>query len=74
MRPAKYDDLLTVVTRVKERPNRRIIFHAEIYNEAGTLLNKGEVTLFFVDSKNFQVTQIPDRLKAAMDIYFPEEG
>ncbi len=47
LRPALYDDLLTVVTMVKEMPaHSKIIFHNEIYNEKNELLNVGDVTLY----------------------------
>jgi acyl-CoA thioester hydrolase len=45
LRPAKYDDLLTVRTILKEKPGQKIILHCEISNEKGKLLNTGSVTL-----------------------------
>ncbi len=52
LRPAKYDDLITVKTILKELPNHhKIVFHHEIYNEADELLNTGDVTLYFHGSK-----------------------
>ena len=39
LRPAKYDDLITIKTTLKEMPVRhKIIFYAEIYNEQDKLL------------------------------------
>ncbi len=48
IRPAKYDDLLTIKIFVKEKPGVRIRFEYEIYNEEGTLLNISETTLVFI--------------------------
>ena len=46
LRPAKYDDLITVKTILKELPlHHKIVFHHEIYNETDELLNTGDVTL-----------------------------
>src|SRR6187402_2924553 len=39
LRPARYDDLLTIKTTLREIPARhKITFHGEIYNEADQLL------------------------------------
>lgn len=49
IKPALYDDLLTVKTYVKEMPKARMTFEYEIYNEKGELLNVGDTVLVFVD-------------------------
>src|SRR6266576_3003941 len=44
LRPAHYDDLLTIRTSMRELPaDHRILFHQEVLNEAGTLLTAGKV-------------------------------
>ncbi|MDE3184646.1 MAG: acyl-CoA thioesterase [Bacteroidota bacterium] len=71
LRPALYDDLLTVVTTVKEMPlHSRIVFHNEIYNEKNELLNVGEVTLFFLDAKTKKRLDIPQKIKEKLEGYF----
>lgn len=62
MRPARYDDLLTVVTRLEDLPTARIRFVYDTYNEAGEHLNTGEVTLVFTNA----LTRRPVRPPAAM--------
>jgi acyl-CoA thioester hydrolase len=52
IRPARYDDLLTVNTIIKEIPASRMHFHYEVFNEQGTLLNTGETILAFVKKQN----------------------
>ena len=47
IKPALYDDLLTVKVEIKEKPSVRIKFDYEILNEAGVLLNVAETTLVF---------------------------
>lgn len=59
IRPAKYDDELTVKTFINELPSTRITFHHEIYNEEGTLLNVGLVSLVFVDIKTNRPRKAP---------------
>jgi acyl-CoA thioester hydrolase len=50
LRPALYDDLVTVRTILRELPTGpKIQFHSELYNEAGALLNTGITTLVFYD-------------------------
>jgi len=60
IRPAKYDDLLTIKVTVPEMPGTRITFLYEVTNEAGTLLTVGETTLVFVDMAKNKPTQIPE--------------
>lgn len=71
LRPALYDDLITVVTTVKEMPqHHRIIFHSEIYNEKNELLNMGDVTLYFMDAKTMKRAEMPEKIKEKMIEYF----
>lgn len=69
VRPAYYDDLLTVHTEIRELPDEYITFHMEIFNEKRKLVNAGRVRLCFYDPKAKKVVQAPayliDKLKAA---------
>ncbi len=60
IRPAKYDDLLTIKTIVKEMPKMRMHFYYEVYNEEGKLLNKGETVLAFIDMKRNRPVACPE--------------
>lgn len=62
LKPAKYDDLLTIVTRLKKNPLVKIIFDFEIYNEKKELLTTAEVTLVFIDMKKNKPTKAPKSL------------
>ena len=71
LRPAKYDDLLTVKTSLKELPlHHKIIFHSEIYNELSELLHTGIVTLFFMQADGMKRVEMPQPLKARLEKYF----
>ena len=59
IRPAQYDDLLTVKTTIEKLPTTRITFKYEIYNDKGTLLNIGETVLVFVDNVSFKPRKAP---------------
>lgn len=71
IKPARYDDLLTIKTQVRVKPSVRIVFHYEISNEQGELLNIGETTLVFVDMKKNKPCLPPEAFMAKMEPYFP---
>lgn len=71
LRPAKYDDLITVKTTLRELPAaHKIVFHHEIYNESDELLNTGDITLFFMDAKSMARINMPEALKNRVSKYF----
>jgi acyl-CoA thioester hydrolase len=71
LRPALYDDLITVITTVKELPvHHKIIFHSEIYNEKNELLNVGDVSLYFMDSKTMKRCEMPLQIKEKLVDFF----
>ena len=54
IRPARYDDLVRVHTELREWPEKDVIFHAELFNEADELLNVGWVKLAFLNKETMQ--------------------
>jgi len=71
LKPAFYDDLLTVKTILKEIPvNHKIEFHHEVYNEKGEMLAKGKVLLYFMELKTMKPTTIPAKLLEKLKPYF----
>lgn len=71
LRPAKYDDLITVKTTLREISlNHKIIFHSEIYNEKDELLNTGDVTLYFMEASTMKRCQMPEALREKLIGYF----
>jgi acyl-CoA thioester hydrolase len=66
IKPAKYDDLLTIKVIIKEKPTTRFHFDYEIYNEAGTLLNVSETTLVFVNMQSGRPCTAPEELLNAL--------
>src|SRR4029078_12339806 len=63
LRPAKYDDLITVKTTLREMPvNHKIVFHSEIYNAKDELLNTGTVTLYFMHAEGMKRCDMPAEL------------
>ncbi len=71
VRPAHYDDLLTIKTTVKELTvDHRIEFFQEVYSEAGKLLTTGKVVLYFIKAKTREKTTMPDELRTKLAPYF----
>ncbi len=71
LRPAHYDDLITVKTVLKELPlKHEIIFHHEVFNERKKIITTGKVTLFFIDIKTGKWIGMPDNLKQALSVFF----
>lgn len=74
VRPAHYDDLLTVKTTLKELPtDHRIEFHQEVYNEQQKLLTVGKAVLYFIDAKTKAKTNMPEHLTAQLAPFFNPE-
>jgi acyl-CoA thioester hydrolase len=62
VRPAFYDELLTIRTTLRRLPDQFITFHVEIFNEKNKLINGGSVRLCFVDKKSNKSIFAPDNL------------
>lgn len=60
LRPALYDELLTVRLRIDEMPMARITFRYEILNERGELLNTGSTVLGFIRSDTRRPCRCPE--------------
>ncbi len=74
IRPAYYDDLLTIKTIVNEMPSTRMHFFYEVYNENGTLINKGETVLAFVRKDTGRPCSAPDWFIQKLETVFTQTG
>lgn len=73
LRPALYDDLITVRTILKELPSGpKVQFHSELYNEAGALLNKGITTLVFYDPKGKKKVPVHPEMQRRLAPFFTQ--
>jgi len=59
---AKYDDVITVKTTLKELPTAKIEFYYEIYNAENELLVTATTTLVFIDKSTGRIRRAPDYL------------
>ncbi|HTI92015.1 MAG TPA: thioesterase family protein [Puia sp.] len=71
LRPARYDDLLTIRTTLREWPaDHRIRFHQEVFNEEGKLLTVGDVLLYFLRSATMEKTRMPTEMADRLQPFF----
>ncbi len=70
LRPAKYDDLLTIHTIIPSLPDWEIRFRYEIFNEQQQLLNGATVNLCFLDAHTQKRIPTPDFLKSLFAPHF----
>jgi acyl-CoA thioester hydrolase len=71
LRPAKYDDLLTIKTILKELPvHHKVEFHHEVFNEKDELLASGKITLYFMEAHGMKRTVMPAALLEKLEPYF----
>lgn len=71
LRPARYDDLITVRTQLRELPiHHKIQFHQEVLSETGDLLTTGVITLYFVDARSMKRIDLPAALREKLQPFF----
>ena len=71
LRPALYDDLLTIKVILKELPvHHKIEFHHEVLNEKGELLATGKIILYFMEAKTMKRTTMPELLMKKLQPFF----
>ena len=73
VRPARYDELLTIRTELRKMPDRFIIFHVEIYNEKGMMVNGGRVRFCFVEEHSVRSIPYPSFLTEKLQPFFQSE-
>jgi len=61
-KPAVYDEVITVKTKLRKKPGLKIIIDQEIYNENNVLITNSEITLVFVSMLTKRPMLCPDEL------------
>ncbi|MGH1436321.1 MAG: acyl-CoA thioesterase [Lewinella sp.] len=72
VRPALYDELITIRSTLRHLPQKTITFHMELFNEKGKLVNGGSVKLCFIDAKTNKSIETPSYLLEKLKPYFEE--
>ncbi|MEN8138812.1 MAG: thioesterase family protein [Bacteroidota bacterium] len=73
IKPAFYDDELTVTTTIKELSSVKISFQFNISNSSGNIINNAMVSCAFIDSESHKVRRTPEfileKLKKSTELY-----
>ncbi len=70
LKPAHYNQTLTIKSIVKELPAVRLTVDYEIYNEAEQLINIGKTVLVFVNRQTRRPCQPPENFMKQVRQYF----
>lgn len=73
LRPALYDQLLTITVAVHQLPtDHKITFYSDVLNEKNELLATGHVTLYCMEAKTMKKARLPQQLFEKIKTYFPD--
>ena len=70
LKPARYDELLTIKVIIPVMPAVKMNFTYEITNKKGELINQGETTLAFINMENGRRRRLPDVMKKIFEPWF----
>ena len=65
--PARYDELITITTRLVEKPALRVTFEHEVHGPGGNLVVKGRVQLVFIKKSTMKPTRPPQHFIQAIE-------
>lgn len=70
LKPGKYDELLTIKTKIPTMPGVRIRFEYAVYNEQSELITEGWTILTFIKKETHQPTRPPQNLLTLLKPFF----
>ncbi|WP_257669871.1 acyl-CoA thioesterase [Parapedobacter tibetensis] len=70
LKPARYDEEITVKVYLKKKPSIKIQFEYELFNSDGDLINTGDTKLVFIDMKRNKPCMPPDYFMDRLQRYF----
>ncbi len=70
IRPATYDDQISIRTTIKELPKKLITFHVQINRAADERLHEAKVTLYFHDINTGKMVSAPNEIVDRLKPYF----
>lgn len=68
--PARYDEQLTVVATIRNRPSVKISFEYEIFNEKKELIHTGETLLAFINKQTNRPCRPPQEMMNVLEPFF----
>lgn len=72
IRPALYDDLITIETQIRKLPKDAITFHVVLYGEDQKIIHYGEVKLCFIHMVSKQRINVPDFILKRLKPHFED--
>ncbi|AZQ63454.1 acyl-CoA thioesterase [Flammeovirga pectinis] len=72
IKPAKYDDLITIRTTLIEKPSVKLLFEYELFNQDGELLNTGKTKLAFMKKTTYKPCRAPKNFMEVIASYFED--
>ncbi|MGD9930429.1 MAG: acyl-CoA thioesterase [Mangrovibacterium sp.] len=73
LKPACYDELLSIKTTISEMPSTRFSFHFEIRNETGERICTAESSVVFVDSHSRKPMRVPEFIIQALENHLTKQ-
>lgn len=70
LKPARYDELITIRVIIKALPSVRMYFYYEVLDADGNKLNEGETTLVFINMSTNRPCKAPEYLLEKLSPYF----
>ena len=68
--PARYDEQLTIVATIKDKPSIKIRFEYEIFNERQVLIHTGETVLVFLNRETNKPCRPPQEMERVLEPFF----
>lgn len=70
LRPARYDEEITIRTTLRKRPGKNIVFYCEVLNTVGKILCAGRIALCFIDKQTQKQIDTPTFLQEKLAPHF----
>ncbi len=70
IRPAKYDERLTIEVSIPKLPSVKMLFEYQITNDQNELINKGSTTLVFLRTSDHKPVRAPESLLDIMKPFY----
>ena len=74
LKPAKYDEMIEIVTTIKEMTKSGILFEYESLNEKKEIINRAKTTLVFLDAARMRPIRVPQLIIEALHLHIEKNG
>jgi acyl-CoA thioester hydrolase len=74
LKPAKYDEMIEIITTIKEMPKSGILFEYESLNEKKEVINRAKTTLVFLDAAKMRPIRVPKLIIDALNLQIEKNG